>query len=122
MRLVLAIDDSAVMRQMVKFTVESTGGYRCIEAEDGQAALDLLAQHEPDLIISDINMPRMNGYEFTKALRGNAKFKFTPVIMLTTENNEEAMQKSKESGASGWMAKPFQPDKLLAVLRKFQLH
>lgn len=120
MKLVLAVDDSAVMRQMVKFTVESAGSYRCIEAEDGQAALEILAQHTPDMIISDINMPRMNGYEFTRALRQIGQFKFTPVIMLTTENNDEAMKKSKEAGATGWMAKPFQPDKLLGVLRKFQ--
>ncbi len=121
MKLVLTIDDSAVMRQMVKFTLESTGMYRCLEAEDGEAALRQLEQHTPDLIVCDINMPRMNGYEFTRALRQKPAFLATPLIMLTTENNEEAMQKSKDAGATGWMSKPFQPEKLLSVMKKFQL-
>lgn len=116
---VLTVDDSAVMRQMVKFTLESTGAHACIEAEDGAQAMQLLQHETPDLIISDINMPHMNGYDFVTALRADARFKFTPILMLTTEVNDAAQKRSKEVGATGWLAKPFQPDKLLQVIAKF---
>lgn len=121
MKTVLTVDDSAVMRQMVRFTLESTGGYKCLEADDGKSALGVLSTHMPDVIVTDINMPHMNGYELTKTLRADARFKFTPIIMLTTETNESAMERGKEAGATGWMSKPFQPEKLLAILRKFDL-
>jgi two-component system, chemotaxis family, chemotaxis protein CheY len=116
---ILTIDDSAVMRQMVRFTLESTGQHSCLEAEDGEAALALLEREMPDLIITDLNMPRVNGAELLKILRAREAFKFMPIIVLTTENNEEAQRRCKEAGATGWMAKPFQTDKLLQVVKKF---
>lgn len=116
---ILTVDDSAVMRQMVRFTLESTGRHQCFEAEDGQAALQVLEHEMPDLIITDLNMPKLNGIELTKLLRSREAFKFTPIIVLTTENNEDAQRRSKEAGATGWMAKPFQPDKLLQVVKRF---
>ena len=116
---ILTVDDSAVMRQMVRFTLESTGQHCCLEAEDGEAALHVLERETPDLIITDLNMPGVNGIELLKILRSRDAFKFTPIIVLTTENNEEAQRRCKEAGATGWMAKPFQTDKLLQVVKKF---
>ena len=79
----------------------------------------MLERETPDLIITDLNMPGVNGIELLKILRSRDAFKFTPIIVLTTENNEEAQRRCKEAGATGWMAKPFQTDKLLQVVKKF---
>lgn len=121
MKTILTVDDSAVMRQMVRFTLENSGQYKCLEAEDGRDALNVLENHTPQVIVSDINMPNMNGYEFVEALRKDERFKFTPVIMLTTENNDAAKKRSKEVGATAWISKPFQPEKLITLLRKFDM-
>lgn len=121
MKTILTVDDSAVMRQMVRFTLESSGQYQCLEAEDGVDALNLLKEHTPQVIVSDINMPNMNGYELVEALRADERFKFIPIIMLTTEDNEAAKKRSKEAGATGWISKPFQPEKLLTLLKRFEV-
>ena len=117
--LVLTVEDSDVMRQMVRFTLESTGQHRCLEAEDGLQALELLKSEEPDLIITDLNMPHVNGIELVRKLRCLPSFKYTPIILLTTEKNEALRQEGKEAGANGWLQKPFNPEKLLHLVNKY---
>lgn len=119
--LVLTVDDSDVMRQMVRFTLESTGQHRCLEAEDGLQALELLKNEEPDLIITDLNMPHVNGIELTRKLRCLPTFKYTPIILLTTEKNPDLREEGKEAGASGWLQKPFNPEKLLHLINKYNV-
>lgn len=116
---VLTIDDSDVMRQMVRFTLESTGQHRCLEAEDGLQALELLQQETPDLIITDLNMPYVNGIELVRRLRVLPQFKYTPIILLTTETNESLQREGREAGATGWLSKPFNPEKLLHLVGKY---
>ncbi len=114
---ILTVDDSPTMRRMIEMTVK-TGGYDVVEAADGQAALELLKGCSVDLIISDINMPNLNGIELTRALRANPKFAKTPIILLTTESDPEKKAEGKSAGATGWIVKPFKQDQLLAVLAK----
>jgi len=113
---IMTVDDSASLRQMVAFVLKDAG-YRVVEAKDG---LDGLAQLTPavDLILSDINMPKMDGLEFTRQLRAQAEYRFVPVILLTTESHPEKRQEGKAAGATGWIVKPFSPEQLLAVVRK----
>ncbi len=105
------------MRRMIEMTVK-TGGYEVVEAADGQAALELLKNCSVDLVISDINMPNLNGIELTRQLRANPKFSKTPIILLTTESDPEKKQEGKAAGATGWIVKPFKQDQLLAVVSK----
>lgn len=114
---ILTVDDSPTMRRMIEMTIK-TGGYDVVEAADGQAALELLKGCSVDLIISDINMPNLNGIELTRALRANPKFAKTPIILLTTESDPEKKAEGKSAGATGWIVKPFKQDQLLAVLAK----
>lgn len=114
---ILTVDDSPTMRRMIEMTVK-TGGYDVVEAADGQAALELLKGCSVDLVISDINMPNLNGIELTRALRANPKFAKTPIILLTTESDPEKKAEGKSAGATGWIVKPFKQDQLLAVLAK----
>lgn len=116
MKTIMTVDDSASLRQMVAFVLKDAG-YRVVEAKDG---LDGLAQLTPavDLILSDINMPKMDGLEFTRQLRAQAEYRFVPVILLTTESHPEKRQEGKAAGATGWIVKPFSPEQLLAVVRK----
>ncbi len=115
---ILAVDDSASMRQMVSFTLKSAG-HDVLEAEDGVDALKT-AQAESgfDLVISDINMPNMDGITLIKELRSLADFKFTPILMLTTESSSDKKVEGKAAGATGWIVKPFNPDQLLATINK----
>ncbi len=89
-----------------------------VEAGDGQDALERLAARRMDLIITDLNMPRLDGIGFIRALRSRTSSRYTPVLMLTTESQESKRQEGRSAGASGWMVKPFHPDKLLQVIRK----
>lgn len=114
---ILAVDDSASMRQMVVFTLKGEG-YEVTEAVDGQAALDLAKKHKFDLVLSDVNMPRMDGITLAKELRGLPDFKFTPILMLTTEAGADKKQEGKAAGATGWIVKPFNPEQLLATVKK----
>ncbi|MBL9120955.1 MAG: response regulator [Phycisphaerae bacterium] len=114
---ILTVDDSPTMRRMIEMTVK-TGGYEVVEAADGQAALELLKNCSVDLVISDINMPNLNGIELTRQLRANPKFSKTPIILLTTESDPEKKQEGKAAGATGWIVKPFKQDQLLAVVSK----
>ena len=114
---ILAVDDSASMRQMVSFTLRSSG-YDVIEAIDGQDALDKLGDRHVDLVLTDQNMPRMDGLTLIRELRGVDRFKRTPILMLTTESSDEMKQAGRAAGATGWMVKPFDPQRLLEIISK----
>ncbi|MDH5538712.1 MAG: response regulator [Rhizobacter sp.] len=117
MHTILAVDDSASMRQMVTFTLRHAG-YNVVEAVDGQDALEKAAARDIDLVLTDQNMPRLDGIGLTKRLRDNPKFKSTPILILTTESSEQMKQAGRGAGATGWLVKPFDPAKLIEVIRK----
>lgn len=117
MRSILAVDDSASMRQMVSFTLRSSG-YEVIEAVDGQDALDKIGDKQVDLVLTDQNMPRMDGLTLIRQLRVQDRFKRTPILVLTTESSDEMKQAGRAAGATGWMVKPFDPARLLEVIGK----
>ncbi len=114
---ILAVDDSASMRQMVTFTLKGAG-YQVTEAADGQEALNKAKTQQFDLIITDVNMPVMDGITFIRNLRGEANYKFTPMLMLTTESSGDKKAAGKAAGATGWIVKPFNPDQLLNTVKK----
>ncbi len=114
---ILAVDDSASMRQMVSFTLKGAG-FTVVEATDGLEALGLAKTRGFDLVITDVNMPNMDGISLIKELRALPKFKFTPLLMLTTESGMDKKQAGKAAGATGWIVKPFDPEKLLATVKK----
>ncbi|MCC2655867.1 MAG: response regulator [Panacagrimonas sp.] len=114
---ILAVDDSASMRQMVAFTLKSAG-FDVAEAEDGQAALDLARTEKFKLVLADVNMPRMDGITLVRNLRTLADYKFTPLLMLTTESTPEKKMEGKAAGATGWLVKPFNPEQLVATVQR----
>jgi two-component system chemotaxis response regulator CheY len=114
---ILAVDDSASMRQMVTFTLKSAG-FDVAEAEDGQAALDLAKTEKFRLVLADVNMPRMDGITLVKNLRTLVDYKFTPLLMLTTESTPEKKMEGKAAGATGWLVKPFNPEQLVATVQR----
>jgi len=114
---ILAVDDSSSMRQMVSFTLKGAG-YQVVEAADGQEALNKAKAQKFDLIITDVNMPVMDGITFIRNLRGEANYKFTPMLMLTTESAADKKAEGKAAGATGWIVKPFNPDQLLNTVKK----
>ena len=116
-RTVLVVDDSATIRQMVSFTLKQAG-FAVLEAVDGQDALERLDGQRVDLVITDLNMPRVDGITFIRNLRTRAAVKYTPVLMLTTESQESKRQEGRAAGATGWIVKPFHPEKLLQVIGK----
>jgi len=118
---ILVIDDSSAIRQIVSLTL-TTSGFETVEAVDGADALSKLDGLELDLFVCDVNMPNMNGIEFLHAIKSDVKYesyKFTPIIMLTTESGEDMKLKGKEAGAKAWLIKPFQPETLIEAVRKF---
>ena len=115
---ILIIDDSPSIRQMVAFTLKSDG-YTVIEAADGVDGLAKANAHDIDLVLSDQNMPNMDGVTFVKKLRALPKFGATPILILTTAHNDEIKAQGKEAGATGWLVKPFDPHKLLEVVKRF---
>jgi len=117
MHSILAVDDSASMRQMVSFTLKSAG-YNVVEAVDGQDAWEKAGERNFDLVLTDQNMPRMDGISLTKKLRDNPKFKTTPILILTTESSDAMKAQGRAAGATGWLVKPFDPQKLLEVIKK----
>ena len=117
MHSILAVDDSASMRQMVTFTLKSAG-YDVTEAVDGQDAWDKARTRSFDLVLTDQNMPRMDGISLTKKLRENPQFKATPILILTTESSDQMKQAGRAAGATGWLVKPFDPNKLIEVIQK----
>lgn len=115
---VLTVDDSKTMLQMLQFALKQ-GGFEVIQGENGQEGLDLLeANSNIDVIITDINMPVMDGITFIKELRKQPKNKAIPVLILTTESSQSKKEEGRSAGATGWIVKPFDPGKLLEVIRK----
>ncbi len=114
---VLTVDDSKTMRDMVGFTLRGAG-FEVVEAEDGVKALSLLDKTSVDLIITDINMPNMDGVTLTRNIRSRPSHKSTPVLILTTEGGDAKKADGRAAGATGWIVKPFAPDKLLQVVQK----
>lgn len=117
MHSILAVDDSASMRQMVAFTLKSAG-YNVVEAVDGQDAWEKSSEQDFALVLTDQNMPRMDGISLTKKLRDSPKFKTTPILILTTESSDQMKQAGRGAGATGWLVKPFDPAKLIEVIKK----
>ena len=114
---VLTVDDSASIRQMVAFTLKSAG-YTVIEAADGQEGLDKARANAVNLVLTAQNMPKMAGLTLIKTLRGLPQYRSTPILMLTTESSDAMKSQGKAAGATGWLVKPFDPQKLLEVVKK----
>ena len=117
MQSILAVDDSASMRRIVSFTLKSAG-YEVVEAVDGEDAFDKANARPFDLVLTDQNMPRLDGIGLTRRLRGHASFKAIPILILTTESSDQMKQAGKAAGASGWLVKPFDPNRLVEVVSK----
>jgi two-component system chemotaxis response regulator CheY len=114
---VMIVDDSASLRQVVGIALRGAG-YDVLEGSDGAHALTQLKGQRVHLIVSDVNMPNMDGISFLKAVRQLPAYRFTPVVMLTTESAEAKKREGQEAGAKAWMTKPFRPEQLLAVVQK----
>lgn len=117
---IMIVDDSASLRQVVGIALKGAG-YQVMEASDGQHALSQLKGQKVHLIISDVNMPNMDGISFVKALKQTSNYKFTPVIMLTTENQDAKKKEGQAAGARAWVTKPFNPPQLLGAVEKLVL-
>ncbi len=117
MRSILAVDDSTSMRKMVAFTLTGAG-FHVVEAVDGEDALDKVQHHTIDLVLTDQNMPRLDGLGLTRKLRENPKFKSTPILILTTESSDQMKMAGRAAGATGWLVKPFDPARLIEVIQK----
>jgi two-component system, chemotaxis family, chemotaxis protein CheY len=114
----LVVDDSPTMRQMVSFTL-TNAGFNVVEAEHGKDAVAKVAGGaKMDIVVSDLNMPEMDGISLIKELRKMPAFKFTPILMLTTESEADKKQAGKEAGATGWIVKPFNPELMLKIIAK----
>jgi two-component system chemotaxis response regulator CheY len=123
MKTVMIVDDSRTVREAVKYTLGKEN-FQVIEAEDGQHGLDVLAQQQRmgkrlAMIISDINMPRMDGITFITNVKKMPGMRFVPILVLTTESQQAMKMQGKEAGAAGWLVKPFQPEQLVQVVKKF---
>ena len=114
---ILAVDDSTSMRQMVAFTLKRAG-FDVVEAVDGEDAFNQARRRTFDLVLTDQNMPKLDGIGLTKKLREHPDFRNTPILILTTESSAEMKQAGKNAGATGWLVKPFEPSKLVEVIRK----
>ncbi len=114
---VLAVDDSRTMRDMIRLALEPAG-FTVHTADDGVHGVEVLSGLAPDVIITDINMPRMDGFGFIDAVRGQDTHRATPILVLTTESSSELKMKARNAGATGWIVKPFDPAKLVQALNK----
>lgn len=114
---ILTVDDSPSMRMLLRASLVSAG-YSVVEAEDGRAALDWLADNEPAVVITDITMPHLDGFELITALRAQPRLREIPVLVLTTECEPDKKARARVAGATGWIVKPFDPDKLNSALRR----
>ena len=113
---ILIVDDSETVRQVLQLAL-GNAGYQVVEAEDGFDALAKLSGAQIDMLITDLNMPNMDGLELIKKVREEGKHRFTPIVVLTTESSEEKKKAGREAGASGWIVKPFKPEQLLKVVK-----
>lgn len=115
---ILVVDDSASMRQMIEFTLKSAQ-HEVTAAENGRLGFDAARQQQFGMVITDVNMPEMNGFQMVESIRALDNYKSVPIIMLTTESDSDAKQKGKAAGATGWIVKPFNPDQLLKIVDRF---
>ncbi len=114
---ILTVDDSRTMRDMLRLALTSAG-YNVVQAVDGLDGLSVLEREEPDLVITDINMPKLDGFGFIEGARRTDKFRVIPILVLTTESDPEKKQRARSAGATGWIVKPFDPVKLVDVIRR----
>ncbi|MBB4002504.1 MAG: response regulator [Aurantimonas endophytica] len=116
---ILTIDDSRTIREMLRATLSSSG-FTVVQAEDGEHGIQVLQEMtvEPDVIITDINMPRKDGFQFIEAVRGDPSRRAIPILVLTTESDAEKKQRARLAGATGWIVKPFDPVKLLDAINR----
>jgi two-component system chemotaxis response regulator CheY len=114
---ILTIDDSRVMREMLAKVLREAG-FNIMQAEDGVAGLEVLEEANPDVIITDINMPRMDGYGVIHGVRNNALYRAVPILVLSTESAPEKKQRAREAGATGWIVKPFKSEALIDAIRR----
>lgn len=114
---ILTVDDSRTMRDMLLLAL-TEAGFDVVQAEDGVDALERLEAVQPDVIITDINMPRMDGFSLIEALRGHARHRATPILVLTTESEPARKERARQAGATGWIVKPFNPEKLVEAIRR----
>jgi len=114
---IMTVDDSASVRQMVSFTLRQAG-YEVVEAVDGKDALSKLDGNPVHMVITDLNMPNLDGIGLIREVRKDPVNRFVPIVMLTTESQDSKKQEGKAAGATGWIVKPFKPDQLIAVVRK----
>lgn len=114
---ILTVDDSASMRALL-FHALTTSGFDVVQADDGIAALEWLAINEADVVITDINMPRLDGFGLIERLRAGNRHRDRPILVLTTESSDEKKQRARDAGATGWIVKPFDPEKLVTAVRR----
>ncbi len=114
---ILTIDDSKTIRDMLMLTL-ADAGFDVLQAVDGQDGLNVLDREQVDVVITDINMPKMDGYEVIRQMRSNSAHKSTPILVLTTESETDKKKLARDAGATGWMVKPFDPDRLIATINK----
>lgn len=117
---ILVVDDSASMREVISSTLQAEG-YDTVQAGDGRDALGKMEGGRFNLIISDVNMPNMDGITFLREVKSMAAHRFTPVVMLTTESQEDRKEQGRAAGAKAWIIKPFQPQQLLAAVQKLMM-
>lgn len=114
---VLTVDDSRTIREMLRQTL-ADAGFTVFQAADGMEGLEVLDRSEPDVIVTDINMPRMDGFEFIENVRRGGRWRGVPILVLTTESDPEKKIRAREAGATGWIIKPFNPIKLVEAVRR----
>ena len=117
MRTILVVDDSTTIRQVIIFCLKEAG-YQIIEAVDGKDALEKLAKNQVDLLLTDLHMPNMDGFQLAKEVRASAKHKFIPILVLTTESQLSSKEEGKSIGVTGWFVKPFEPEQLIKVVKR----
>lgn len=114
---VLTVDDSRTILAMLHHTL-SNAGFEVLQAEDGQQGLDVLKSQDVDVVITDINMPVMDGIEFIKHVRASGQYQSLPILILTTETSQDKRDQGKAAGGTGWIVKPFDPEKLISVIHR----
>jgi Response regulator containing a CheY-like receiver domain and a GGDEF domain len=116
-KVVLTVDDSRTMRDMLRLAL-TNAGFTVLQAEDGEHGLQVLREGAPDVIVTDINMPRLDGYGFIEGVRADPQHRTIPILVLSTESSPEKKMRAREAGASGWIVKPFSPEKLVEAIRR----
>lgn len=120
-KVILTVDDSRTIREMLR-TALSDAGMDVIQAEDGVHGLEVLQSSMPDVIVTDINMPRLDGFGFIEAVRSNDQYRAIPILVLTTESMDEKKDRARRAGATGWIVKPFDDSKLVSAIRRITAH